>query len=148
MPIRSANAIWNGSLKEGKGVISVESGLFKDTSYSFAKRFENEKGTNPEELIAAAHAACFSMALANLLATAGYVPKEVKTTDKAYLEKVGDGFEITKLEIDCKADVPGISEQEFAKWANEAKIGCPVSKALKGVTLVLNAQLASPKAGV
>jgi osmotically inducible protein OsmC len=141
MTIRTANAIWNGNLKEGKGLISVESGLFKDVPYNFSKRFENEKGTNPEELLAAAHAACFSMALSAALAGAGHTVKSVKTIDKAHLEKSGDGFAITKIEINCEAEVEGIDNKKFQEFAENTKKGCPVSKALTGVQFVLNATL-------
>jgi lipoyl-dependent peroxiredoxin len=141
MAIRTANAIWNGNLKEGKGLISVESGLFKDVSYNFSKRFENEKGTNPEELLAAAHAACFSMALSAALSGAGHTVKSVKTIDKAHLEKSGDGFAITKIEINCEAEVEGIDNKKFQEFAENTKKGCPVSKALTGIQFILNANL-------
>lgn len=145
MPIRTANATWNGNLKEGKGVVSVESELFIDSPYSFSKRFENEKGTNPEELIGAAHAACFSMAFSNELAKAGHNPKSVKTIDKVYFEKVGDGFSITKIEMFCEAEVPGIDEKTFLKISEDAKKGCPVARALTGVEFILEAKLKSVK---
>lgn len=141
MPIRTANATWNGNLKEGKGLVSVESGLFKEVSYTFSKRFENEKGTNPEELLAAAHAACFSMALSAALSGAGHTVKSVKTVDKAHLEKSGDGFAITKIEINCEAEVEGIDNKKFQEFAENTKKGCPVSKALTGVQFILNASL-------
>lgn len=143
MITRSANATWNGNLKEGKGSVSVESGLFNDVAYSFNKRFENEKGTNPEELLGAAHAACFSMALSAGLSGAGYDVKSIKTSDKVKLEKVGDGFSITKIEINCEATVTGIDNDKFQEIAENTKKGCPVSKALTGVEFILNAKLLS-----
>ncbi len=141
--IRTANAAWKGDLKSGTGSINTESGLIKDATYNFARRFENEKGTNPEELLGAAHAACFAMALSHGLASAGYTPVKVNVEDKVKLEKVGDGFGITTIEINCVADVPGISESEFLKFAEDTKKGCPVSKALTGVNFILNAKLKS-----
>lgn len=141
MPIRSANATWKGNLKEGKGSVSTESGLVSDADYSFAKRFENEKGTNPEELLGAAHAACYSMALSNALSSDGFTVKSVKTADKVHLDKVANGFAITKIEINCEAEVSGIDEKTFLKFAEDTKKGCPVSKALTGVEFVLNAKL-------
>ncbi|MCR6642294.1 MAG: OsmC family peroxiredoxin [Sporocytophaga sp.] len=141
--IRTANAAWKGDLKSGTGSINTESGLVKDATYNFARRFENEKGTNPEELLGAAHAACFAMALSHGLASAGFTPVKVNVEDKVKLEKVGDGFSITTIEINCIADVPGISESEFLKFAEDTKKGCPVSKALTGVNFILNAKLKS-----
>lgn len=141
MPIRSANAIWKGNLKEGKGSVNTESGLISDADYSFAKRFENEKGTNPEELLGAAHAACYSMALSNALSSDGFTVKSVKTSDKVHLDKVANGFAITKIEINCEAEVSGIDDKTFLKFAEDTKKGCPVAKALTGVEFVLNAKL-------
>jgi osmotically inducible protein OsmC len=141
MVIRTANATWKGNLKEGKGIVSTESGLIKDADYSFSKRFENEKGTNPEELLGAAHAACFSMALSANLEKAGHNPKSVSTLDKVFLEKGDAGFSITKIEINCEAEVPGIDEKTFLKIAEETKKGCPVARAITGVEYVLKAKL-------
>jgi lipoyl-dependent peroxiredoxin len=141
MPIKKANAEWNGNLAEGKGVVSVESGLFTNSNYTAAKRFGDEKGTNPEELVGAAHAACYSMALSHGLASNGFKPVSVKTEDKVHLEKVGDGFSITKIEVNVEADVPGIDNATFQKFAEDTKKGCPVSKALTGVEFILNAKL-------
>jgi lipoyl-dependent peroxiredoxin len=141
MPIRTANATWNGDLKTGKGIVSSESGLFKDAAYNFAQRFENAKGTNPEELLGAAHAACFSMALSAGLSGAGFKVKSVKTTDKVHIDKVGDGFSITKIEVTCDAEVEGVDEKKFQEIAEGTKKGCPVSKALTGVEFVLKATL-------
>jgi osmotically inducible protein OsmC len=141
MIVRSANAEWKGNLKEGKGSVSTESGLIKEADYSFAKRFENEKGTNPEELLGAAHAACYSMALSAALSGDGYTVKSIKTYDKVHLEKVTNGFAITKIEVNCEAEVPGIDEKTFLKFAEDTKKGCPVSKALTGVEFILNAKV-------
>ena len=112
MPVRKAEAEWNGNLREGSGKVKLGSGAFEG-SYSFGSRFENAKGTNPEELIGAAHAGCFSMALAAGLSKAGFQPKRVHTTATVTIDKVGEGFEITKIELDCDAAVPGIDESAF-----------------------------------
>lgn len=141
MPTRSANATWRGNLKEGKGIVSTESGLIKDADYSFSKRFENEKGTNPEELLGAAHAACFSMALSNGLSSAGHTVKSVKTTAKVHLEKDAKGFTISKIELLCDAEVTGIDEKAFLKIAEETKTDCPISRALASVEMKLDAKL-------
>jgi len=141
MPIRTANATWNGDLKTGKGIVSSESGLIKDAAYNFGQRFEEVKGTNPEELLGAAHAACFSMAFSAGLSGAGFKVKSVKTTDKVHLDKVGDGFTITKIEITCDAEVEGVDEKKFQEIAEGTKKGCPVSRALTGVEFVLKATL-------
>ncbi|MCU7497184.1 MAG: OsmC family protein [Ignavibacteria bacterium] len=143
MPVRKANAEWNGNLREGKGTVKTESGAL-DNRYSFTSRFEEGgKGTNPEELIGAAHAGCFSMALAGALAKDGYNPKSIKTEDKVHIEKVGDGFKITKIEMTTEAEIPGIQDDMFHKYAESAKQNCPVSQALKGVEMVLDARLVS-----
>lgn len=141
MPVRSASAVWNGNLKEGNGEISVESKTFTKVNYSFSKRFENEPGTNPEELVGAAHAACFSMAFAAGLSGAGFTVKSVSTVDKVHINKVGDGFTITKIEVESEAEVPGIDEKKFQEIAEATKKGCPVSKALTGTEIVLTAKL-------
>jgi lipoyl-dependent peroxiredoxin len=141
MPTRTANATWNGDLKTGKGIVSAESGLFKDAAYNFAQRFENAKGTNPEELLGAAHAACYSMALSAGLSGAGFKVKSVKTTDKVHIDKVGDGFTITKIEVSCDAEVEGVDEKKFQEIAENTKKGCPVSRALTGVEFILKATL-------
>ncbi len=137
---RKANAIWEGDLKTGKGALSVESGLFTG-KYSFGARFEQEAGTNPEELIGAALAGCFSMALSGDLARAGYQPEEIRTEAAVSLEKGESGFQITKIVLDCKAIVPEIKMDEFAELASGAKKNCPVSKALKAVDIQLQAHL-------
>jgi osmotically inducible protein OsmC len=128
--IRKASAEWRGSLKEGKGTISAESGAITNLPYSFKTRFENEKGTNPEELIGAAHAGCFSMALSAQLGGAGMTPESIRTTAAVTLEKVGEGFSVTAVHLDVTAKVPGAERGAFEKAANEAKSGCPISKLL------------------
>ena len=128
---RKASALWNGNLKDGKGTISSDSGVLADTQYSFATRFADGKGTNPEELIAAAHAGCFSMALSNELGNAGLTPESIKTTATVTLEKAAAGFAITAVHLDVAAKVPGASKQAFDTAASAAKSGCPVSKVLK-----------------
>src|SRR5713226_3494151 len=130
MAKRTASAVWEGTLKDGKGRVKLGSGAFEG-QYSFASRCEEGAGTNPEELIAAAHAGCFSMALAAGLTRAGFPPTRVRTTASVRLDKVGEGFEITKIELDCEAEVPKIDDAAFHAQANAAKEGCPVSKALK-----------------
>jgi osmotically inducible protein OsmC len=141
MPTRKAEAEWRGNLREGSGKVKLGSGSYEG-SYSFASRFESGKGTNPEELIAAAHAGCFSMALSAGLGRAGFQPKRVHTTASVHIDKVGEGFEITKIELECEAEVPGIDDSAFHAQATAAKEGCPVSKALKAVnTIELRARL-------
>jgi len=138
---RNASAQWNGNLKEGNGTVKVGSGVFEG-NYSFPSRFESGTGTNPEELIAAAHAACFSMALSAGMSKDGLNPKRVSTTAEVTLDKVGEGFEITKIVLNTEADVPGLDEQKFQKYAEDAKAGCPISKALASVkSIELNARL-------
>jgi len=138
MPVRKASAIWEGNLIKGKGTVEVESGLFKG-SYSFLTRFENEKGTNPEELLGAAHAACFSMAFSSMLGEKGYKPVKISTEANVSIEKVGDGFAITKILLVTRGEVPDIDKETFLKIANEAKVGCPVSKALAATNIELEA---------
>jgi len=128
---RKASALWKGSLKDGKGTISTDSGVLSDTQYSFATRFADGKGTNPEELIAAAHAGCFSMALSNELGKAGFTPESIKTAAIVTLEQTSSGFAITAVHLDVAAKVPGASQQVFESVAGAAKSGCPVSKVLK-----------------
>jgi osmotically inducible protein OsmC len=141
MPTRTAEAKWEGGLKDGRGEIRLGSGAFSG-AYSFGTRFEAAPGTNPEELIGGAHAGCFSMAFAAGLAKAGFAPKRVETKAKVHLEKVGEGFGITKIELDTEGEVPEISEGEFHRLAEEAKRGCPVSRALASVPIELKARLA------
>jgi osmotically inducible protein OsmC len=137
---RKASAVWNGGLREGRGTMSTDSGVLRDTQYSFATRFENGAGTNPEELIAAAHAGCLSMALSAQLAEAGMKPERIATTATVTLEKAGDGFAITAVHLDLKARVPGAQRDAFERAANSAKAGCPVSKVLNA-QITLDAQL-------
>ena len=128
---RTASAVWNGSLKEGKGTITTQSGVLSDAPYSFVTRFENGKGTNPEELIAAAHAACFTMALSAQLGTMNFTPQTLRTSAKLTLEKLDAGWTISKIHLDVSARVPGISASAFESAAASAKANCPVSRLLK-----------------
>jgi lipoyl-dependent peroxiredoxin len=129
--VRKASAVWKGSLKEGKGTISSESGVLSNTPYSFSTRFENAKGTNPEELIAAAHAGCFTMALSAQLGSAGITPESLETTASLTLDKLEAGWSITKIHLDVAARIPGVDKAAFDKAAENAKAGCPVSRLLK-----------------
>ena len=140
MPIRRAEAVWEGNLKKGKGSVKLGSGAFEG-SYSFASRFEQGPGTNPEELIGAAHAGCFSMALSMILETAGYAPERIRTVARVNIEKAGEGFKITTIELETEGTVPGIDEKMFREKAEAAKKGCPVSMALTGVEIKLHAKL-------
>jgi lipoyl-dependent peroxiredoxin len=142
MPARTATARWEGGLQQGKGSLRLGSGAF-DGQYSFSSRFEEGTGTNPEELIGAAHAGCFSMALAAGLERSGHPPTSVDTTARVHLERTGEGFSISRIDLDCVAEVPGIDAAGFADQAEAAKTNCPVSQALAGVDIQLNAQLAS-----
>ena len=130
---RSASAMWNGDLKTGKGTLSTDSGVLANTQYSFATRFENGKGTNPEELIAAAHAGCFAMALSAQLGEAGLVAQSINTKATVTLEKTDGGFTITAVHLALTARIPGASQQAFDAAAQAAKKGCPVSKLLNAV---------------
>jgi osmotically inducible protein OsmC len=141
MPVRKATAVWEGPIREGKGVVKLGSGLF-EAPYSFSSRFESGQGTNPEELVGAAHAGCFSMALAGVLGGKGTPPRKIETTAEVLIEKVGPGFKITTITLRTKADVPGASEQGFLQAAEEAKANCPLSQALAGVKILLEAELA------
>lgn len=141
MPVRKADAVWEGDLKGGKGSMKLASGAYEG-QYSFSSRFENGTGTNPEELIAAAHAGCFSMAFSNQLAQAGFPPKRVHTVASVHLEKLADGFGIPKIDLVTDATVPGIDEAKFQELATKAKEGCPVSKLLKAAEITLQAKLA------
>lgn len=137
---RNASAVWKGGLKDGKGTISTDSGVLADTQYSFSTRFEEGKGTNPEELIAAAHAGCFSMALSGQLGQAGLTAESINTTASIKLEKTDSGFAITSVHLEVTAKVPGADQQAFEAAANNAKAGCPVSKLLKA-EITMNAKL-------
>jgi osmotically inducible protein OsmC len=128
---RTATAVWNGALKDGKGAISTQSGALADAPYSFVTRFENQKGTNPEELIAAAHAGCFSMALSAQLGTMNFTPQSLRTNATVTLEKLEAGWTISKIHLDVAARVPGISGSAFDSAAASAKANCPVSRLFK-----------------
>jgi len=132
--VRKASAVWKGSLKEGKGTISSDSGVLSNTPYSFSTRFENAKGTNPEELIAAAHAGCFTMALSAQLGNAGMTPESLETTASLTLDKLDAGWTVTKIHLDVMARIPGADKAAFDKAAENAKAGCPISR-------LLNAQI-------
>ncbi|MDI9777191.1 OsmC family protein [Pseudomonas putida] len=127
---KTASAIWQGGLKDGKGLISTESGALQQNPYGFNTRFEGAPGTNPEELIGAAHAGCFSMALSMMLGEAGFTAERIDTTAEVTLDKQPDGFAITAVHLILKARVPGADEAQFLEIANKAKAGCPVSKVL------------------
>jgi len=138
---RSAEAEWKGNLQQGEGTMSVASAAF-ETSYSAATRFEDEPGSNPEELIAAAHAGCFSMAFANMLSEAGHEPESVKTTAHVRLEMLDGGPTITRSDLETVVKVEGIEDEEFQEIAEQAKQGCPVSRALGAIELGVKARLA------
>lgn len=141
MATRDGTAEWRGDLRGGSGTVNVASGLF-DGKYSFSTRFEDEPGTNPEELMAAAHAGCFSMALSNMLSEAGHVPESVSTTAKVHLRMVDGIPTITRIDLLTEGRVPGIDQQQFSEYAQRAKEGCPVSRALAGVQeMTLDAKL-------
>ena len=140
MAIRSSDAEWKGNLRNGQGTMKLGSGAFEG-AYSFPSRFEAGKGTNPEELIAAAHAGCYSMALSAGLSAAGFTPTRIHTTARVHLERVGEGFAITKIELQTEADIPGIEDSAFQTQAESAKKNCPVSKALAGPQITLAATL-------
>ena len=142
MSIRQATGEWHGNLKDGSGILSVESGVLKGTAYDFRSRFEEGPNTNPEELLGAAHAGCFSMALSHGLSEAGFVPNFVRTTAKVKLEPVEGKPTVSSIELDCEADVPNISAEQFEQIANDTKAGCPISRALS-VPITLNAKLAA-----
>jgi osmotically inducible protein OsmC len=137
MPTRTSSAQWQGTLKEGSGTMRLGSGAYEG-KYSFVSRFEEGDGTNPEELIAAAHAGCFSMALSNILGQAGHTPTSIKTSAAVHLGSGG----ISKIDLDTVGDVPGLSNDEFVGYAETAKANCPVSKALAAVEITLTAALA------
>jgi lipoyl-dependent peroxiredoxin len=138
---RTGSAVWKGELKGGTGTVSTESGALKDLHYSFAKRFGDEPGTNPEELIGAAHAGCFSMAFSKVLADEGMAPEEIATTAEVTLDQVEGGFAITRIHLRTRARVPGADEAAFRRAAEAAKAGCPVSKLVTGAEITLDAGL-------
>ena len=138
---RKASAIWNGGLKDGKGTISTDSGVLKQTQYSFGTRFENGTGTNPEELIAAAHAGCFAMAFSAELDKASITPKSIEATATVTLDKSDGGFSVTASHLDVTATVPGADRAQVQQIAEAAKAGCPISKLLKAnITMILKIQ--------
>ncbi|RAZ86526.1 OsmC family protein [Cereibacter johrii] len=138
---RKGSAVWTGDLKTGKGTVSTQSGALSEARYGFNTRFEEGPGTNPEELIGAAHAGCFSMALSNVLGEAGMTAERIETTATVSLEKQGDGFAITAVHLDLTASIPGASEEAFREAAEKAKAGCPVSK-LMTAEITMTAKLA------
>lgn len=137
---RKGSAVWKGGLKDGKGTVSTDSGVLSNTQYSFSTRFEDGKGTNPEELIAAAHAGCFSMALSAQLGNAGMTAQQIQTTATVSLDNTDGGFAITAVHLDVRAKIPGADKQAFETAANNAKAGCPVSKVLNA-TITMDARL-------
>lgn len=140
--IRKASAVWNGSLKAGKGALSTDSGVLSSTPYSFATRFESARGTNPEELIAAAHAGCFTMALSAELGKAGITPESLETSAAVTLEKLEAGFTVTKVHLDVSARIPNADEAAFQKAAQSAEANCPISRLLKA-EITMTARLVS-----
>jgi osmotically inducible protein OsmC len=132
MTARNGSAEWRGDLQSGSGTVTVGDGVFEG-QYSFASRFEEGEGTNPEQLVAAAHAACFTMALSNLLATDGHAPDSVRTTARVQLRNIDGAPTLTRIDLDTQGRVPGVDEQEFQRYAEQAKAECPVSRALAGV---------------
>lgn len=145
MLVRTSTAVWEGGLRKGKGTMKIGKGAF-DGSYTFASRFESGTGTNPEELIGAAHAGCFSMALALILEQEGYQPERIATTARVKVDKVAEGFRITGIDLETAGVVPGIDEDRFREKADAAKRGCPVSVALANVDIKLKASLGKVKA--
>ena len=143
MSVRAAHARWEGDLRQGKGSMRLGSGAFEG-QYSFASRFEEGTGTNPEELIGAAHAGCFSMAFSNMLAEAGHVPTRIETKARVHLEPVDGKPTISRIELETEGHVPGIDDTTFQDVAQRAKAGCPVSRALAAVEISLRARLAGP----
>lgn len=139
---RKATAVWQGGLKDGKGDVSTESGVLKNSPYAFNTRFENEKGTNPEELIAAAHAGCYAMALSLFLGNAGMTAQKIITTATVTLEQVGGGFSVTESHLDVVAHIPGANKAAFEKAAEDTKAGCPISRLLN-TKITMNAKLES-----
>jgi osmotically inducible protein OsmC len=141
MPTRTGNAEWKGSLQDGNGTVGVATGAFSDLPYGFTSRFEEGTGSNPEELIAAAHAGCFSMAFAGALDRAGYTADSIRTTAKVSIEPADGGFAIKRSVLETEGQVAGIEDDEFQRIAADAKENCPVSKALAGVEIELEARL-------
>lgn len=137
--VKKGSAHWEGSIKEGQGSVSTESGALKEHPYGFKARFEGGKGTNPEEILGAAHAACFSMALSLMLGEAGFTPTSIDTTAAVSLDKDGDGFSITAVHLDTKVAIADIDQETFDRIVNQAKTGCPVSK-LFNANITMEAQ--------
>jgi osmotically inducible protein OsmC len=142
MPVRKAEAVWEGDLPNGSGTMKMASGAYEGP-YSFSSRFQEGSGTNPEELLAAAHAGCFSMAFSKGLTDAGHIPNRVHTTARVHLEKGESGFSVTRIELTTEASVPGMEEGVFQKTAESAKNNCPVSRLFKGAEISVNAKLAN-----
>ena len=142
MPVRKADARWEGTLQEGSGSMRLGGGAYEGP-YSFSSRFEDGTGTNPEELIAAAHAGCFSMALSGALGRSGFNPNSVQTTANVHLNKTDEGFRVQKIDLVCEADVPGIDDAKFQEIAEGAKAGCPISVLLSTAEITLDATLTS-----
>lgn len=140
MPVRTSEAVWEGNLQQGKGTVKLGSGAFEG-AYSFSSRFEEGPGTNPEELIGAAHAGCFSMFLAAVLSRGGHTPKRIHTTAKVHIDRVGEGFKITRIELNSEAEVPGIDMKTFQEAAETSKKNCPVSQALAATNIEMQARL-------
>ncbi|HSB90456.1 MAG TPA: OsmC family peroxiredoxin [Anaerolineales bacterium] len=140
MPVRSAQAVWEGTSREGKGRVRADGGGFEGP-YSYASRFEDGAGTNPEELLAAAHAACFSMALASRLARAGVAPRRIQSKSNVTIDKVEGDWSVTGIRLQVEADVPGANDADFQRMAEDAKVNCPISRALKAVPITLEAML-------
>ena len=137
---RKGSAVWKGGIKDGNGVVSAESGVLSGVPYSFAKRFGDEAGTNPEELIGAAHAGCFSMAFSGQLGEAGFTPEKIETTATVTIENVGGGFTISAIHLDVQATIPNLEDSKFQEIAKKAKEGCPVSKLFKAA-ITMDAKL-------
>lgn len=143
MPTRSASARWSGTLSDGSGAVSTETGTLSETPYSFESRFEDGVGTNPEELLGAAHAGCFTMDVSNKLSKAGHPPERAESTAEVHLEKTDGGFAIPRIHLTLEAEVPGISDDEFQRIAADAKENCPLSKVLRAADITLDATLVS-----
>jgi len=143
MAIRTSSAVWHGTLKDGNGTLTVGDGKW-EAPYSFASRFEEGEGTNPEELIGAAQAGCYSQAFSLELEKAGYTPDSIRTTAVVHLDKAGEGFKITRVDLSVSGEVPGIGEDTFKDIARQAKVSCPVSQALAGAEITLKAELPVP----
>jgi osmotically inducible protein OsmC len=140
MPVRSAQAVWEGTSREGKGRVRADGGGFEGP-YSYGSRFEEGPGTNPEELLAAAHAACFSMALASRLAKAGTPPRRIQTSSNVSIDKVEGDWAVTRIRLVVEADIPGANRTDFDRLAEDAKVNCPISRALRAVPIDLEAKL-------